>query len=174
MQLHVGSKHLVADVAVALDVHGREHLVVVAKGTWSIPQPGQRPRPLPPQALVMADEFYGEPGVSPLRCGSDFARFKPRCDVIFDACAHAPQGSDGGEVSVITARWQVGAAQKLARVCGPRSWTRTLGVARLGAPQPLGLSEFLCVRRFLNLPSCCSARREGEAVFVQYRELVHR
>jgi hypothetical protein len=36
-----------------------------------------------------------------------------------------------------------------------------------------GLSEFLCVRRFLNLPSCCSARREGEAVFVQYRELVH-
>ena len=36
-----------------------------------------------------------------------------------------------------------------------------------------GLSEFLCVRRFFDLPSCCSARREGEAVFVQYRELVH-
>ncbi|PPE68237.1 hypothetical protein C1702_18180 [Caldimonas thermodepolymerans] len=37
-----------------------------------------------------------------------------------------------------------------------------------------GLSEFLCVRRFLNLSSCRSARREGEAVSVQYRELVHR
>lgn len=133
MQIHVGSKHLVADVAVALDVAGREHLVIVAKATWSIPEPGQRPRPLKPQPLVMADEFYGEPGESPLRYGSDFARFKPQCDVIFDACAHAP---DGKPVKQMDVEVQVGSMKKQVRVTGPRRWFRTLGLCQLSSPEP--------------------------------------
>jgi len=118
---------------VALDVAGREHLVVVAKATWSIPEPGQRPRPLQPQPLVMADEFYGEPGKSPLRYGSDFARFKPRCDVIFDACAHAPEDKPVKQMDVEV---QVGAMRKQVRVTGPRRWFRTLGLCQLSSPEP--------------------------------------
>lgn len=133
MQIHVGSKHLIADVAVALDVSGREHLVVVAKASWSIPEPGQRPRPLKPEPLVMSDQFYGEPGESALRYGSDFARFKPKCDVIFDTCAHAPDGKPVKQMDVAV---QVGAMQKSIRVHGSRRWQRRLGITVMGEAEP--------------------------------------
>jgi hypothetical protein len=137
MQIHLGSKHLIADVAVALDVTGREHLVIVAKSTWSIPAPGQRPRPLKPEPLVMADEFYGEPGESALRYGSDFARFKPQCDVLFDACAHAPW-VDGAPQPVkhMDVAVQVGTMKKQVRVHGPRRWQRILGLTQMGDTEP--------------------------------------
>jgi hypothetical protein len=124
MQLHIGSKHLAADIAVALDVSGREHLVIAAKATWSIPEPGQRPRPLPPEPLVMADAFYGEPGESAMRYGADMARFKPRCDVLFDACAHSPEGQP---VHELLAGFEVGELKKTLRVHGPRQWQRAAG-----------------------------------------------
>jgi hypothetical protein len=133
MQIHLGSKHLVADVAVALDVTGREHLVIVAKASWRIPEPGQRPRPIQPQPLVMADEFYGEPGESAMRYGSDFARFKPKCDVLFDACAHAPEGKAVKQMDVEV---QVGAMKKRVRVHGPRKWQRILGLTQMGEAEP--------------------------------------
>ena len=124
MQLHIGSKHLAADIAVALDVRGREHLVIAAKATWSIPKPGQRPRPLPPQALALSDEYYGEPGESALRYGADMARFKPRCDVLFDAFAHSPGGQS---VHELLAGFEVGDLKKTVRVHGPRRWQRVAG-----------------------------------------------
>lgn len=133
MQIHVGSKHLAADVAVALDVTGREHLVIVAKATWSIPAPGQRPRPLEPEPLALTDVFYGQPGESALRYGSDYARFKPRCDVVFDACAHAPGGQAVRQMDVAV---QVGSLVKRLRVHGPRRWQRALGTAQLSAAEP--------------------------------------
>jgi hypothetical protein len=133
MQIQLGSKHLTADVAVALDVAGREHLVVVAKATWSIPELGQRPRPLKPRPLVMADEFYGEPGESALRAGSDFARIKSQCDVIFDACAHARSNTPIKQMDVEV---QVGAMRKRVRVHGPRRWYRAMGMTMLSPPEP--------------------------------------
>ena len=39
---------------------------------------------------MLADDYYGEPGQSPLRYGADMVRFKPRCDVLFDAVARIP------------------------------------------------------------------------------------
>lgn len=137
MQIHVDSKHLVADVAVALDPAGHEHMVVVAKATWNIPAPGQRPRPLKPQPLVMADEFYGEPGESALRYGSDFARFKARCDVIFNASAHVAGGKPVKQMDVAV---QVGAMKKQVRVSGSRRWFRLLGISTLSPSEP-----FVCM-----------------------------
>jgi hypothetical protein len=133
MQIHIGSKHLTADVAVALDVTGREHLVIVAKATWRIPDIGQRPRPMQPEPLAVADTFYGEPGVSAMRYGSDFCRFKPQCDVLFDACAHSPAGQP---VRELVAGWQVGPLKKSLRVRGPRRWHRLMGVNVLGESEP--------------------------------------
>jgi hypothetical protein len=142
VQIHVGSKHLVADVAVALDVAGREHLVVVAKASWRIPEPGQRPRPIAPEPLVMADDYLGEPGASPMRYGADMARLKPRCDVIFDACAHVPFGQAKTQ---LLAGFQIGEPgqrnfmRKLLRVHGRRRWQRAVGGLagyRLSAAEP--------------------------------------
>ncbi|MBO9688280.1 DUF2169 family type VI secretion system accessory protein [Roseateles chitosanitabidus] len=122
MQLHVGSRHLAADAAVALDATGREHLVIAVKATWQIPDPGQRPRPLPPQAIVLADDYLGAPGESPMRYGADMARFKARCDVILDAQAHAP---DGLAVRELVAGVEVGEFNKRVRVIGERRWRAT-------------------------------------------------
>jgi hypothetical protein len=133
MQIVIDSKHIAADVAVALDVTGREHLVVVAKSTWSIPQSGQRPRPLPPRPLAQADEYVDKPGESAMLYGADFARFKPRCDVLFNACAHS---SDGKPVSELMVGWQVGSLRKGLRVLGSRAWRSTLGVLSLSSPNP--------------------------------------
>lgn len=119
MQVEVGSRHLATEVTVAPDVTGREHLVIVAKATWSIPEEGQRPRPLPPEPIAMVDEYWGAPGESPLRYGADLARFKPRCDVIFDATAHAPGGVAARE---LVAGFEIGPLLKRVRVTGPRVW----------------------------------------------------
>lgn len=45
-----------------------------------------------PVPLVLADEYYGTPSESSVRVESDLAPFKPRCDVIVLATAHAPGG----------------------------------------------------------------------------------
>lgn len=132
MELVSTSRHLRAALTTALDITGREHLVVAAKATWEIPAPRQRPRPLPPQPLFVADGYYGAPGESALRHGGDFARFKARCDVLFDACAHAP---DGRPVSRLEAAVRVGALDKRLRVLGARRWQRGAFGAAPSAPE---------------------------------------
>jgi len=104
MQLVIGSKNLNSETVVALDSSGREYLVVVTKATWSIPQSGKRPRPLPPEALEDSDVFVGDAGVSSMLYGSDFARFKPKCDILFNAHAYAPNGEP---VRELVAGWQM-------------------------------------------------------------------
>ncbi|MDM5181932.1 DUF2169 domain-containing protein [Massilia sp. DJPM01] len=131
MEIMVGSKHYLAEIATALDIHGREHLVIVIKASWQIPNDGQRPRPLPPAALSQVDEFFGEPGASAMRYGSDFARFKPRCDVLFDACAHAPQGE---AVRELTVAFQIGTLKKGLKAIGSRHWQKRLGMYGLSQP----------------------------------------
>lgn len=132
MKVVTGSRHIVADTAVALDRDGQEHLVVVAKGTWSIPDAGQRPRPLAPQPLAQADVYLGDPGCSPMLYGADYARFKPRCDVLFDASAHAP---DGVPVAELLVACKVGPLEKGMRVLGPRTWRSRLGIVSIGKPE---------------------------------------
>lgn len=133
MNFVVDSQYITADIAVALDVTGREHLVVAAKSTWSIPEPGQRPRPLPPQALVQSDVYVGDPGTSAMLYGSDFARFKPRCDVLFNANAHAPAAEPVTELLVA---WQVGSLRKGIRVHGPRAWRSRFGILSPSKSEP--------------------------------------
>ncbi|ALF89664.1 MULTISPECIES: DUF2169 family type VI secretion system accessory protein [Ralstonia solanacearum species complex] len=133
MDVVVGSKRLAGSATVALDVSGREHLVLVAKATWSIPGMGERSRPLPPQPLAMADVFVGEPGRSAMLYGADLARFKPRCDVLFNASAHAPAGQPLTDLLVA---WQVGPLKKGLRVVGPRVWRKRLGLVSLTKPEP--------------------------------------
>ncbi|QBE66541.1 DUF2169 family type VI secretion system accessory protein [Pseudoduganella lutea] len=133
MNVVIDSKYLAADTAVALDAAGREHLVVVAKATWSIPASGQRPRPQIPQPLVQSDIYAGDPGQSAMLYGADFARFKPRCDILFNASAHAP---DGEPVPEIVVAWQVGAVRKGLRVLGPRVWRSHIGILTMSKPEP--------------------------------------
>jgi hypothetical protein len=108
---------------------GQESLVVVVKGTFLIPaNPGAVPELAAVQLdPVMADEFTGEPGFSAPRFESDFAAFKPRCDVLLDGIAHAPAGKPLPRVQV---GLRVGSLMKSFEVVGDRFWKKDfLGVA---------------------------------------------
>ena len=84
---------MVAGYTMGLEPSGRELLVVVIKGTFAIPQPGEEIRLHEQQLpLVMADTFTGEPGFSAPVFEADFAPRKPMCDVLLLGSAYAPRG----------------------------------------------------------------------------------
>ncbi len=133
MQLINGSKFLAVSAFGAHDKAGREHLVIVAKSSWRIPDQGQRARPIEPQPIVEADLYAGEPGMSALLYGSDILHRKPKCDVLLNANGHAPEGKP---VAELLAGFRIGNLQKLIKVHGKRQWHKRLGVYALSAAEP--------------------------------------
>jgi hypothetical protein len=134
MEVVLGSQLLRSEVFPTIDVRGQEHLVVVTKGCWTLPGPGQRPKPIPATQLVYTDDHYGEPGFSALRYAADMAaRFKPQCDILFDACAHSP---DGQPVPYLGVQAQVGHWKKQIKVWGQRTWKKTLLGFEPSKPKP--------------------------------------
>jgi len=73
----INATRMPAGYTLGLEPSGRELLVVVIKGTFRFPQPGEPPGhfALAPQQLplVMADTFSGEPGRSAPVYEVDFA-----------------------------------------------------------------------------------------------------
>jgi hypothetical protein len=98
----------------------REHLVVAVKGTFAIPDDGGPATLAEEQTpLVMADEFWGEPGFSSPRYEVDFALRKPKCDVLLNATAYAPHGQAAEKVQVAV---KLGSWFKTFNVVGDRIW----------------------------------------------------
>ena len=133
MEVVVGSSWLRSEVFPSIDVTGQEHLVIVTKAAWTLPGPGQRPRPIAAPAFAYADEHHGEPGLSAVRRANDMVRFKPQCDILFDACAHSP---DGKAVTALGVQAQVGQWQKQIKVLGQRSWKKALLRYEPSNPEP--------------------------------------
>lgn len=123
----------------AVDIPGNEFHVVVLKAGYELI--GRTPDPQNPIThecvllegddalpLVMADEYEGEVGLSSVREESDLAPFKPACDVIVRATAHAPGGTPA-------ASWEAGLwlwdrsrcmIEKSIGISGPRVWASGL------------------------------------------------
>jgi hypothetical protein len=116
----VNQSGLVAGWTTGFERDGRELLVVVVKGTYSIPVGSEEPFLTEQQVeLVKGDEFSGEPGHSaPLR-ESDYAHRKPKCDVVLNGSAYASgeQPTTAVEVSL-----GVGRMYKSFFVFGDRRW----------------------------------------------------
>jgi len=114
---------------------GRECIVVVAKATFDIPEPGRSLRLSKKQApLVMADEFTGEPGYSATLYEVDYAPFKPKCDVLFNGSAYAPRGRTAEYVDVSLS---VGEMTKSFSVVGNRHYGAASYVSFIpSAPEP--------------------------------------
>jgi hypothetical protein len=131
----INATRMVAGYTMGLEPSGRELLVVVIKGTFRFPQPGEPPghfaladAQLP---LVMADTFTGAPGLSAPVYEVDFAPRKPSCDILLLGSAYAPQGKPATRVEVGV---RVGNWQKTLAVVGPRHWEWSLG--RVDATPP--------------------------------------
>jgi hypothetical protein len=128
----VNATGMTAAYTLGLDPDGRERLVVVVKGTFLIPSRGG-PATLADasEPLVLADTFTGKPGFSAVLHESDFAPFKPRCDVLLVGSAHAPRGRPVTKVSVMLT---VGSMKKSFEVVGDRYWTASpTGIVPSGA-----------------------------------------
>ncbi|SAK50799.1 DUF2169 family type VI secretion system accessory protein [Caballeronia ptereochthonis] len=111
-----------AAVTTAADRTARDHLLVVVKGTFLIPDDGGAAvlAPANEQApLAMADTFTGLAGASSPVLEAEFALRKPRCDVLVTATVHAPQGKPTRRCR---AGVRLGNWQKEFDVVGDRTW----------------------------------------------------
>jgi len=113
---------------------GRESLVVAIKGTFNLPFDGSEPKLLPQQLpLVEADVYTGEPGLSSPLYEVDYAPFKPRCDVLLNGSAYAP---DGRPVKKLPVSLQVGSMKKEFNVVGDRTWQVSMLGYSHSSPKP--------------------------------------
>jgi hypothetical protein len=119
----INATRMVAGYNMGLEPSGRELLVVVIKGTFRFPQPGEPPNHFAlhdeQQPLIMADTFTGEPGYSAPVYEVDFAPRKPRCDILLLGSAYAP---DGRPTTRVEAGISIGNWSKTLAVVGPRHW----------------------------------------------------
>ncbi len=115
----VNPTKLLAAYTTSLAPDGRESVVVVVKGTYTIPDREDQPPRLADEQVppVMADVFTGEPGFSAPLYEIDFAARKPRCDVLLNGSAHAPGGKPVDRVKVSL---EVGTVSKSFNVVGNR------------------------------------------------------
>src|SRR3954451_8773717 len=119
----------------ALDKAGRNHLLLVVKGSFDFPDAeAQEPEVSREQRpLVMADEYTGESGRSAMLWESDFAFRKAHCDVIVQGAAYAPDGRPGKSLRVSV---RLGGWAKMLDVIGPREWRVVGPVGTATEPHP--------------------------------------
>jgi hypothetical protein len=104
------------------------------KSTFAIPKAGEEPKLHEEQVpLVEADVFTGEAGLSAPIYESDYAPFKPRCDVILNGSAYAPGGLPAERVTVSLS---VGKLRKQFDVVGNRMWNPGVFGAEATGPEP--------------------------------------
>lgn len=130
----INATKMVAGYTMGLRPDGRELVVVVVKGTFTIPGPGQEPQLAEEQApLVDADVFTGAPGFSAPLYEADYPPFKPRCDVLLNGSAYAPAGKPTQQVTV---SFRVGSMTKAFDVVGNRKWNAGLLYFAPGSLEP--------------------------------------
>ncbi|MFD1343710.1 DUF2169 family type VI secretion system accessory protein [Litorisediminicola beolgyonensis] len=128
-------------MAGAMDVRGREYMVLVVRSTLAFPDvPGGVARAAAEQTpLVYADTFTGAPGFSATLWETDFAFRKARCDVVVQGAAYAPGGRAAERVPV---GLRVGGWSKGLNVVGYREW-RVFGPSVAATrPHPFTRAQF--------------------------------
>jgi hypothetical protein len=119
-----------ADRLIVMDGMGCEMLLVLVKATFSldsgVPKLSEKQ-----DAIVMADEYAGEPGGSSLRHAAETSLFKPAADVVVSGFAHTHRSRRTEALVVL----EIGSLiQKAVLVRGDRVWEGLLG-SRISSPQ---------------------------------------
>lgn len=125
---------------------GRELLIVVVKGTFTLPTGDGdvivAAEQVPP---VESDEFMGDPETSAPLYECEFAPFKPRCDVLLHGSAYAPRGRSARRVPV---GMSLGSWSKSFDVVGDRVWRRWLMWVSSTDPKPFKVLPISYERAF--------------------------
>lgn len=120
-----------AQIAVFPDVRGIDTLYVTLKATFALGARLEVVDPQPP--VLLADEYWGEPGLSSLKYASDVHLTKLSTDVVLIGQAHAPGRKPVTQLDVSLA---VGKKQKVVRVFGDREWRPGLLLAPASMTKP--------------------------------------
>lgn len=126
-----------ASATVNVDKDGRKQLVVVCKGTFCFEDGiNNKPPSLNIEQLPIFDSisYFGEPGFSAPRHEGDFSSPRPKCDVILNGSAVAPEGV---EITENICSLKLSTINKSLRVIGDRYWfKRGIGEVSLSKPLP--------------------------------------
>jgi hypothetical protein len=122
---------MVAGLSVAPDKHGRDHCVVVVKGTFAIGDDGGPRLADAQEPLVYADVHFGDPATTAIRYECDFAPSKPRTDILVNGAAHAPGGR---AVDRLTVGLEIAGGRKELLIVGDRYWY--IGAMGMGFSTP--------------------------------------
>ncbi len=130
----INATKMEAGYTMAVRKDGRELLVVVVKGTFTIPESGEKSALAEEQVpLVETDIFTGEPGFSAPLYENDFAPRKPKCDLLLNGSAYAP---DGKPAERVTVSLSFGEWKKSFDVVGNRTWKVGLFGSGPTSPEP--------------------------------------
>lgn len=133
MQITTNTTGMEAELTVATDKSGRDHCVVVVKGTFTVGDDGEASLAEEQEPFVFADAHHGDPGETSIEYECDFAPFKPRCDVVVNGSAYAPKGKPATKVPV---GLKIGSMVKTFNVVGDRVWQASALRADAGRPKP--------------------------------------
>jgi hypothetical protein len=111
---------------------GVDTLYVVVKATFDIRE-GRISVARKQRPLVMADEYWGEPGASSLKYANEAHLLKPGTDVVVVGEAHAPRGRP---VETCLVSVKVGPLHQVVQVFGDRAWRGGLLSPAPSAPKP--------------------------------------
>jgi len=128
-----------------IDKEGYEHATVVIKGTFDIAN-NNVVLPISEEQvpIVHVDEYYGEPGKSSIRYGSDSSMIKKGCDVVLIGHAY----TNGADRKTVDVSLQVGPLRKIIRVFGDRQWTNSLGSWGIVGPVPFDKMPLIYEKAF--------------------------
>lgn len=133
MQISTNTTGMLSGLTIFTDKEGRDHCVVVVKGTFSVQPDGQVVLAEEQQPLVYADQHYGDPGSTSIQYECDFAPSKPRADVIVNGFAIAKNENPVQEMLV---GFQLGSVKKIIKVFGDRVWDRGITGLHPSDPEP--------------------------------------
>lgn len=152
---------LAATIFAAPDPDGIDSLYTIVKGTFALDRldasgvPAIADEQEPP---VLADEHYGEPGVSSIRVPSDVSLIKPGTDVLMVGSAYA---AGGRAVQWMDVSLTAGPLHSIVRVFGNRVW-RAGAATSATAPEPFVQMPLVWERAFGGVDSAKGELR-GEA-----------
>jgi len=113
-----------ADRLVVMNGEGWEMLLVVVKATFALDS-GVPVLAEVQNAIAMADEYVGEPGVSSLRQVAETSLFKPAADIVINGAAY-PRPNRPTEALAI---FEIGSLRKAVTVHGDRFWKGRFGIS---------------------------------------------
>jgi hypothetical protein len=145
MQITSNTTGMSAGLTCTTDKDGRDHCVVVVKGTFSLTG-ADGPRLAEEQdPLVATDVHHGDLGCTSLKYECEFALSKPRSDVTVNGRAVPPGGKPVRELTVAL---EIDSRRKEIRVVGDRRWEGSVLGFSPSPPEPFEAMPLVYERAF--------------------------